>query len=496
MRVFTASLATETNTFSPIPTDRGSFEMAFYAGPGEHPETPTLCSAVFPVLRRRARDEGFVLIEGSASWAEPGGYVRQDVFEQLRDDILEQARNALPLDCVVLGLHGAMVARECDDCEGDLLERLRAIVGPDVVIAATLDPHSHLTPKRVEAADVLAAFLEFPHTDFVERAEHLVDLALRAARGRITPVISTFDCRMIDVFPTSREPMRSFVDRLKSLQGRDGILSVSFIHGFMAGDVPEMGSRVMVVTEGDKKLGDALAAGLGGEVYAMRGSTAVTSIDIDTAIARVMASTGGKRPIVLADIWDNPGGGTAGDNTALLTAIVDSGIARAGIATIWDPQAVMFAHGAGEGAVLDMRIGGKANAASGIPLDATFEIRRTVTEGWQTFGTSRVTLGPAAVLRVRGTEIDIIVNTNRTQAFEPDIFSNLGIDPASKDVLMVKSTNHFHAGFAPVARDIFYVAVDGCYPNNPATAGYQKLCRPLWPIVDDPFAENQRLAAG
>uniref|UniRef100_UPI0025862165 M81 family metallopeptidase n=1 Tax=uncultured Phyllobacterium sp. TaxID=253813 RepID=UPI0025862165 len=241
MRIFTASFATETNTFSPVPTDRASFEMAFYAGPGEHPETPTLCSAPMVVLRRRAREEGFELIEGTATWAEPGGLLQQRAYEELRDEILGQLQAALPVDAVILGLHGAMVAQGYDDCEGDLLERIRAIVGPDVLIASELDPHSHLTRKRVENSNILAAFLEFPHTDFYERGEHVVDLALRTLRGEIKPVISTFDCRMIGVFPTSREPMRSFVDRIQALQGKNNILSISLIHGFMADDLPPGG---------------------------------------------------------------------------------------------------------------------------------------------------------------------------------------------------------------------------------------------------------------
>src|SRR5690606_19771479 len=153
--------------------DRHAFEMAFYAGPGAHPETPTLCSAPIPVLRRRAREEGFTLIEGTATWAEPGGYVRLDVYEALRDEILGQLRAAMPVDCVVLGLHGAMVARGLDDCEGDLLARVREIVGPDVVVCAELDPHSHLTAKRVASANFFVAFKEFPHTDFVDRAREL-----------------------------------------------------------------------------------------------------------------------------------------------------------------------------------------------------------------------------------------------------------------------------------------------------------------------------------
>src|SRR5258705_11590139 len=135
MRIFTASLATETNTFSPIPTDRTAFEMAFYAAPGKHPDTPTLCSSPIVALRRRAAADGLTVIEGTATWAEPGGVLQRQAYEGLRDEILGQLQAALPVDAVMLGLHGAMVAQGYDDCEGDLLAKVRGIVGPDVVIA-------------------------------------------------------------------------------------------------------------------------------------------------------------------------------------------------------------------------------------------------------------------------------------------------------------------------------------------------------------------------
>lgn len=492
MRVFTASLATETNTFSPLPTDRLCFDSAFYAAPGAHPDSPTLCSAVIPVLRRRAAgDADLHVVEGTAAWAEPGGYVRLDVYEALRDEILAQLEAAMPVDCVILGLHGAMVARGLDDCEGDLLARVRAIVGSTVIVAGELDPHSHLTPKRVEAADILASFLEYPHTDFERRAEHVVDLALAAAAGRTRPVISTFDCRMIDVFPTSREPMRSFVDRMEALQDKDDVLSISLIHGFMAGDVPEMGTRVMVVTDNARDKGDALAERLGREVYAMRGTTRMELVEIEAVARRFKAPPAGNAPVVLADVWDNPGGGTAGDNTSLLRALIDAGVTSIGVATIWDPQAALIAHGAGEGTQLEMRIGGKTHMSSGAPLDGLFEIRELADPGWQSFQASRVTLGLTAVLRLVGTEIDIIVNSNRTQAFEPDIFSNLGIDPTAKRLLLVKSSNHFHAGFAPVASEIVYVSVPGVYPSQPMETEYKKCNRAIWPIIDDPFGDME-----
>ncbi len=489
MRIFTASLATETNTFSPVPTDRASFHEAFYAAPGQHPETPTLCSSPMVALRRCAAAEGITLIEGTAAWAEPGGLLQRRAYEGLRDEILGQLRAAMPVDAVVLGLHGAMVAQGYDDCEGDLLARVRAITGPDVLVAAEMDPHSHLTPKRLAALDILAAFLEFPHTDFYERGEQVVDLTLRALRGEIRPVMAAFDCRMIAVLPTSREPMRSFVDRLKALEGRDGILSVSVIHGFMAADVPEMGTRIVVVADGDRARAAALAERLGRELFAMRNQTIMEMVEVGEGIDQALAAHAARpdRPAVISDTWDNPGGGVAGDGTVILSALIARGVRKVGVATIWDPVAVTFAHAAGEGAVMQLRFGGKAGPLAGAPIDAEVQVIRVAEEGWQSFGPSRVTLGRAAVVRIAGTEIDVILNTNRTQTFEPDIFSNLGIDPLGKEVLVVKSTNHFYAGFAPIAARIIYVTAPTSYPTDPARTPYRKLRRPIWPRVADPF---------
>lgn len=489
MRIFTASFATETNTFSPVPTDRASFEMAFYAAPGKHPETPTLCSSPMVALRKRAAAEGLTVIEGTATWAEPGGLLQRQAFEELRDEILDQLKAALPVDAVVLGLHGAMVAQGYDDCEGDLLERVRAIVGPDVLVASEFDPHSHLTPKRIENLNIFASFLEFPHTDFYERGEHVVDLALNALKGRIKPVISTFDCQMIGVYPTSKEPMRSFVDRIKAMQGKDGVLSISVIHGFMAADVPEMGTRILVVTDNDPAKGKTLAEQLGRELIALREQTLMTMFDTDQGIDRALAAHAANpaKPAVIADVWDNPGGGVAGDGTYVLRRLIERRIDNVGVATIWDPIAVTFCHAAGEGAVIDLRFGGKSGPLGGEPIDARVTVLKTVAEGWQSFGPSRVTLGPSAVVRIAGTEIDIVLNTNRTQTFEPDIFSNIGIDPMKKDILVVKSTNHFHAGFVPIAAEIIYVAAPSSYPSNSRTTNYRKLTRAIWPRVENPW---------
>ena len=490
MRIFTASLATETNTFSPVPTDRASFEMAFYAAPGKHPETPTLCSSPIVALRRRAERDGLTVIEGTATWAEPGGLVKRQAYEGLRDEILGQLARRDAGRCRYpwpAWRHGRARLRRLRRRSSGACAGYRRT---DIRHRSELDPHSHLTAKRVAAADILAAFLEFPHTDFYERGEHVVELGLAAARGEIKPVISTFDCRMIDVLPTSREPMRSFVDRIKALQGKDGILSISVIHGFMAADVPAMGTRIIVVTDNDKVKGDALAEKLGMELFAIREKTVMKMVDADEGIERAfeVRKANPAKPAVIADVWDNPGGGVPGDGTFVLRKLIERGAGRIGLATIWDPVAVTFCHAAGEGATIKLRFGGKAGPQAGEPIDATVKVLKAVGEGWQSFGPSRVTLGATALIRIEGTEIDVILNTNRTQTFEPDIFSNLGVDPLSKDILLIKSTNHFYAGFEPIAAEIIYVNAPSSYPSDPRTTNYTKLDRSIWPRVEDPFA--------
>lgn len=486
MRVFCASLATETNTFSPLRTDFTDFEQSFYAAPGEHPDTPTLCSAVFPALRACVKSEGIELIEGTATWAEPGGLLSRNTWLRLRDEVLDQLRAALPLDAAVFGLHGAMIADGCVDCEGELLAMARDIVGPDCKIGASFDPHSHLSAKRVESADVITVFKEFPHTDFVEAGEACVDLTLRAARGDIAPDIQVFDVCMMDVLPTSFQPMRGFVDRMMQMERNGEALSISAIHGFMAGDSPDLGAKIIVVTDEAPEHGAKLAKKLGMELFSFRGRATPEFLSPEQALCKAETLPDG--PIVIADVWDNPGGGVAGDSTILLQCALDMGLKGAALGTIWDPMAVRLCFAAGEGAELDLRFGGKTSAHAGQPIDARVTVTRVVRDAVQSFGTSIVPLGDSAAIRIG--DLDIVLNSNRSQAFSPDLFTNLGIDIATKRILIVKSTNHFHGAFAPVASDILYAAVDGPYPNNPRKTQYAHLKRAIWPIVEHPHEEE------
>lgn len=478
-RAFTAVLATETNTFSPIRVDMEAFRASLLARPGKHPQTPTLCSAVVTVGRKVSHDLGWDLIEGTAAWADPAGLVARQTYEELRDEILGQISEQLPFDVVVIGLHGAMVADGYEDPEGDLLSRIRALVGPETPIIATFDPHSHLTAKRVKAADALIAFKEFPHIDFVDRAEDAWEIARRTLVGEIRPQISVYDPKMIDVFPTTSELMRELVDdMIRREKETPDLLSLSVVHGFMAGDVPEMGTKMLAVTNANPELGDAVCREFGERLFDLRGKVRSEELLPGAAFDKAMAHLAG--PVTIADMWDNPGGGTAGDSTILLAEAMARDLDNIAFGSIWDPIAVQLCHVAGEGARMQLRFGAKSAPETGMPIDAEVEIVRNIRNAEQRFGESHVPIGDASLIRVGG--IEVILNSTRAQCFDTSLFSNFGIDPNDRKILVVKSTNHFHESFAKISPMILYCAAGRPYPNDPRVTPYKRAPRDIWPI--------------
>jgi len=483
-RFFTAVLATESNTFSPIAIDRRGFEASLYARPGEHPDTPTLCSAPLTEGRVWAEKRGYNWIEGTAAWADPAGLINREAYESLRDEILDQLRAAMPVDGVVLGLHGAMVANGYDDPEGDLLSQIRTIVGPDVIVCATFDPHSQLTKQRVDALDFFLAFKEFPHIDFVDRAKDLLRILDETLAGNVKPSVSVFDCKMIDVFPTSYEPMRSFVDDITNIESIDPeVLSISVIHGFMASDVPEMGSKLVVVTNDNKAKGDQLARDLGMRLFDMRGKVMPKQMSEQEAVAQALAIQSDK-PVVITDVWDNPGGGTAGDATVLLQELIQKKATNVAVGTIWDPIAVQICFAAGEGATVPLRFGAKSAPHTGDPIDKTVTIKKLVADAEQRFGDSFVPMGDITTIEFDG--IEVVLNSTRAQSFDKSLFTVAGIDYTTKGILLIKSTNHFYDSFAPIAAKILYCSAGRPYPNNPATNAYMKAPKDIWPMIEDP----------
>lgn len=478
MRLFTAALALEANTFSPLPTSYEAFIEKLYFPPGTHPKEPRHQTGAVWAARDRKATFGYTLIEGSCFAAQPGGTCNRGAYEHMRDEILGQLKAALPVDGVVLALHGAMVAQGYDDPEGDLLERVRALA-PKAIIGVEYDPHCHLTEKRVRLADISILYKEYPHTDFVERGLEVVDLVVRTLRGEVRPVSSLWDCRVIASFPTTVQPMRGFVDRMTALEGKDGVLSVSAGHCFPYGDVPECGARMLVVTDNAKAHGDKLAQRLGEEFATIAETSAPPFLSVDEAISAALALPG--KPVVIADTTDNAGGGAASDNTTFLRHLIKRGVKDSAVGPIWDPIAVRLAFDAGPGAKLPFRFGGKVAATSGQPIDADVEVIACVKNAHQTFAGAHAPLGDAASIRTKQGVSAVLIST-RSQGMGHDLFSNLGIDPRAQKILVVKSNQHFYASFSQIAAKVLYADGDGPLPRDYRKLPWAKVKRPIWPL--------------
>jgi microcystin degradation protein MlrC len=293
------------------------------------------------------------------------------------------------------------------------------------------------------------------------------------------PVAAHVDCEMIVTLHTTREPARGFVDRIKALEGRDGVLSISISHGFPWGDTPAMGTQVLVYTDNDRVAAAQLARRLADELIAMREALAVRHPDVDDALDQALALQG---PVVLADCSDNPGGGAAGDSTFILRRMLERGIGNACIGPLWDPVAARIALDAGVGARLNLRIGGKSGPLAGDPVDVACVVKAVMPDMTMTgLGGTPLAMGDSALVEAAG--IDIVLTTLRNQAMGTDVFTQLGCDLGARDVIVVKSAQHFHAAFSKIAKHVLYVAAPGTATVDLNTLPYRKIRRPKWPIA-------------
>lgn len=487
MKLFMAALLTETNTFSPLPTGREAFLGNGFSRNAGSQAPPFWGNIPLIAWRRLAAEADIGVVESITANAQPGGTTTRAAFEELRELILADLRAAGPVDIVLLNLHGAMVAEGYDDCESDLVRRVREIVGPEVVIGVELDLHCHLDETLRANADLVVIYKEYPHTDMAERAADLFRLALRAARREIRPVMAYHPLHMINMWQTPVEPMKGLVADMLATEARGEILSLSFAHGFPWGDVPHVGAKVLAIADGDAGHAARTARAWGERIWAMREATRKRFDTPDQAIDAALAAPSGTT--VVAETSDNAGGGAPSDCTAMLARMLARGVRDAAIGMFWDPIAVSFLREAGAGAVMPLRLGGKCGLMSGDPLDLMVRVH-AVTDRHVQSGLSggRSEMGPSAWIEAPSGDggIHIILSSARQQVFHPDAFTGLGCTLHDKRLVVVKSSQHFYAAFAPLAREVRYCAAEAGILRDFAAIPYRRFTGRYWPKVENP----------
>jgi microcystin degradation protein MlrC len=339
----------------------------------------------------------------------------------------------------------------------------------------------------VESATLLHGYKTYPHVDMDARGREAALQLAEVAGGRRRPTVAFRQPPMLPPIAgqaTTRGPMRRLYDLADALERRPGVLTVSIFAGFPLADIRDAGLSVYVATDHDQALADALADELAAAAWALRREFLHSALPAREAVARALALDG--RPVVLADIADNTGGGAAGDTTTLLRELLRVGARPATVACLWDPDAVRACVAAGVGASVSLAVGGRIDPGHGAPLAVRGRVRtlsdgRFVHKGPMCRGLEG-RLGPTAVLDVN--DVKIILISHRWQTLDPEMIRFVGIDPAGEKILAVKSSVHYRAAFEPIARAILEVDAPGLSSSNLGRFAFVNVRRPIFPLDD------------
>ena len=493
MRIAIGGIIHETSTFVQTRTTRAEFESNEGTARGEEIlrrfSGTNVCTGGFLEGARRYGFEPVPLLRASA-W--PGGLIPRADFEALRDELCDRLRAAdleQRISGALLDLHGAMVAEGYDDADGEVVRAVREVLGPDRLIVFTQDLHGNHTRLRVTAGDALIGFDTFPHVDMAERGLEAAGIIARAVRGEVRPVTAIHQLPLF--WATSKQvtahpPMEEVLHQVHALEQRPGILSVTIATGFPWADVPDVGSSVVVVADGNRDLAQAAADELAGWIWEQRSRWAAEPVSVRQALAR--GEELGRYPIILADHTDNTGGGSPGDSTEMLQTFLELGLTDAVLLYMVDPEVVEQAHAAGIGARISVRLGGKSHPIQGSPIEAEAEVAalsdgRFAYDG-PMFAGLRGNLGRTARLQIEG--VTVVVVTGREQPFDMALARSLGIDCPKMRYIGLKSSAHFRAAFEPIAGSIHNVDAAGIHTHVFRDIPYAKRARPVFPVEIGP----------
>jgi microcystin degradation protein MlrC len=491
MRFAIAGIVHESNSFAPVPTELADFEVLRDGEILEHHADAFSTVTGYLDACREAGVEAVPLVLSSAT---PSGPITVHAYETLIAEMLHRVATEGPWDGVLLSLHGAAVADAQDDADGEILRRVRDLIGPDVPLAATLDMHANVSPGMVEHADVVVVWKTNPHVDPQPRGRRAAELIIATARGEIRP---TSALRQVPVALnilkqyTNADPMRALVAALDEIASRERVLDASLAEGFPWADVPAMGMSTLVITDRDPDLAAALADELADTVWERREEFDAAAPSPAEAVRSVMASTEG--PILLLDVGDNIGGGAPGDSVIILHEVRRQG-ATGVVATVAAADAARACHEAGVGSKVSLTVGAATDDRIGPPF--AFEgVVTAVSDGqfedpMPTHGGKRYyDAGPSAAVDI-GDGNTVVVTTLPMNSHSPIQLTSLGLDLADYRAIVAKGVNSPLAGYLPVVTSYTFVDTPGCSASDLSSLTFER--RPV-PML--PFEKDARLRA-
>ena len=486
MRVAMGGISHETNTFCRGESTLANFQERAWAEGEEMIERNRGVRNYIGGIIDAAEQQGIDIVPTFFASATPSATISADTYATLRGNLLSAMSAAGAVDAVCLTLHGAGVAAGVDDIEGDIIQHVRELFGPETPIVVTLDLHGNITDQMVEHADALLGVNLYPHTDSYDRGVEAIEMIPKLVAGEIKPVMHlTVLPMMVPSTTTNLSPAKDINELCWEMETRDGVIDCTFYHGFAPADIPKVGISVLAIADGDADLARQVSDGIAGHIWEIREQFRVTPTPPAEAFRQALATDG--RPVIINEKADNPGGGGPGDGTHLLRAMIEADLQEACFGFMYDPETAAQAHAAGVGSTIDIRLGGKTEELHGEPIETRAYVK-ALTDGrfiqQSPMGRGgKVDLGKMARLVIGG--IDVLVSSIRTQTLDDEVFRLHGIDVTRYKIVAIKSSNHFRAGFEPISHAIIRADTPGLVSADLTTFDYKRLQRPIWPLDDN-----------
>jgi microcystin degradation protein MlrC len=489
LRVAVLGFHHESNTFAPVPASLDRFLAGGVTEGDDLVRRYGESQATLAGLLELSALDGVELIPLVHADLNPMGTITEEAFEHLVGRMIRALVDRGPWDVVLLALHGAAVAVNHPDADGEIITRVRAAVGDEVVIGVALDMHANVSRRMVTQCDLLNAYLTNPHVDPRPRARQIADLAIATARGAIRPVMALSTPPLaIGILRqgTSDWPMRHLVARAEEIMRRERVLSVSVVEGFPYADVAEMGMSFVAITDGDPALADAIVEELADEAWGLRHEFVGLGADVDGALRRAAASE--QKPVVLLDVGDNVGGGSPADSTHVLAAAQRLGIGDL-FHSLCDPAAVQECAAAGLGATVTLAVGGKTDELHGAPVtvtgrvthldDGVFEDTGVTHGGFRFFDA-----GPRALLDTDDGHHLLLTSRPMGNTSRQELYS-AGLDPEALQVIVAKGVHSPRGAFEPIAAEMIQLNTGGCTSADLSLLTYHRRRRPMFPFEDE-----------
>ena len=481
MRIGIGGINHETNTYCPELTPLSAFPRLTGERLLRRSGTETPVGGAIDACRAL----GLEPIPLMAAWTQPSGIIEASAYDTMKQDILDAIAAEWPLDGIFLDLHGAGVAEGVSDLEGDLTEAIRAQVG-SIPIVATFDLHGNVTQRMADQLDGVFACHEYPHIDLHHRAREAIELVLRMQHEGLTTERAVVSIPMLMPTTTTFHGIgKATIDRIKALEKSENLINISWFHGFPYADTPHVGVHLVLTGVANQHNLRAIGETLAASIWAVRDEFRIPGLSANEALEQALnASSEGLA--VINETSDNPGGGSPGDGTHLLKAMLEADEPATCFGFIVDPEVAAQAHEMGVGSVIETELGGKTDAMHGAPLTVSAYVKalhdgKIVMQAMMK-GTP-MSLGPMARLIIG--QVEVIVVSNRSQTFDPEPFLALGIDVHRMRVVALKSSNHFRAGFEPIAKTIITADTPGFTTHQIERFEKTASPLPLWPISHD-----------